>query len=196
MNSYFSDKDKKLIWKEGPSKSLLKTCVFEVTSRHNTSSTGISGDYIIMNARDWVIVIAKKGEKLLMVKQYRHGEGKLSVEFPGGVIDSDESPEDAAKRELEEETGCIAKKLTRLGCLNPNPALFSNHVFIFLAEDLVETGVQHLDRDEMINVIELTENQVIDGMGTAEFPHALMATAMMLYVKHQRKYVESRHAYT
>lgn len=185
MKNYFTKEDEKLIWKEGESKTLLNTCVFEVTSRHNTSSTGISGDYIIMNARDWVMVIPEKDGKFLMVKQFRHGENALSVEFPGGVIDAGENPADAAKRELEEETGYKAGKLIKLGEVNPNPALFSNHFHIYLAEDLIETGVQHLDHDEMINYIELDKKEVLDAMGSVQFPHALTATALCLYLKNR-----------
>lgn len=183
MKNYFNHNDEKLKWKVGPEKPLLKTVVFEVTSHHNTSSAGIEGDYISMNAPDWVIVIPEHNEKFIMVKQWRHGEQKLSVEFPGGVIDDGEKPETAALRELEEETGFRAGKLTKLGVVNPNPALFSNHVHFFLAEDLQPTGIQHLDNDEMINFMELTKDEVLQGMGTEQFPHALMGTALTLYFK-------------
>ena len=105
MKNYFTKEDEKLKWKEGKTTSLLKTVVCEVTSHHNTAQNGISGDYIIMNAPDWVIVIPEKDNNFLMVKQWRHGEQSLSVEFPGGVIDKNEQPETAAVRELEEETG-------------------------------------------------------------------------------------------
>lgn len=185
MKSYFDAEDEKLKWTQNSSKSILKTVVFDVTECDNTSVNGVSGKYIIMNARDWVIVLPKKENKFLMVKQWRHGEKALSVEFPGGVIDEGEEPETAAKRELQEETGCIAGKLTKLGSVNPNPALFSNHVHVYLAENLVETGEQHLDHDEFINCLELTEEEILAGMGTPEFPHALMGTAMSFYLKHK-----------
>lgn len=183
MNNYFDQNDESLKWQQGQIKSLLNTCVFEVTSQHNTSSTNVEGDYIILNARDWVIVIAKKDENFLMVKQWRHGERKLSIEFPGGVIDKGEEPEAAAKRELEEETGYKAGKLTKLGSLNPNPALFSNHIHIFLAEDLVATGEQHLDNDEFVNYLEIPIKEVVENMGTEFFHHSLMGTALCLYLK-------------
>lgn len=186
MKNLFNENDEKLIWTEGESKSLLNTCVFEVTSRHNTSASGITGDYIIMNARDWVVVIPENNGNFLMVKQWRHGEKALSVEFPGGVIDQDEVPETAAIRELEEETGYKAGKLTKLGSFNPNPALFSNHIHIFLAEDLISTGIQHLDHDEFINYLELPKELVLEGMGTEQFSHALMGTALCLYFKHKK----------
>ena len=184
MNNYFTPEDDKLKWKEGQAKPLLKTVVCTVNSRHNISSDGLEGDYIIMDAPDWVIVIAEHNDKFLMVKQWRHGEAALSVEFPGGVIDKGEEADAAARRELEEETGYKAGKLTKLGKVNPNPALFSNHVHFYLAEDLEATGKQCLDEDEFINCMELTKKEVLDGMGTEAFPHAIMGMALSLYIKH------------
>ena len=185
MKNYFTTDDEKLKWKTLGEKHLLKTIVFDVNACENVSSTGLKGEYYVMKAPDWVITIPEKDGKFLMVKQWRHGEKSLSVEFPGGVIDAGEEPEAAAARELLEETGCKAGKLIKLGKVNPNPALFTNHLHIFLAENLEPTGKQDLDEDEMINCMELSKEEVLEGMGTDQFPHGLMATAMCLYLKHK-----------
>lgn len=182
MENYFTNDDEKLKWEQGNITSLLKTKVFEVTSQHNTSFSKVEGDYIILNAKDWVITIPKKNDKFLMVKQWRHGSKSLSIEFPGGVIENDEKPEIAACRELEEETGYKVGKLTKLGSVNPNPALFSNKVHIFLAEELISTGIQHLDNDEFVNFIEIPIKEVVQNMGNEQFPHALMGTALAMYL--------------
>ena len=187
MKDYFTRDDEQLKWETQKTELLLKSVVFDVTKQTNKAKSGLTGDYIIMNARDWVIVIPEKANNFLMVKQWRHGEHALSVEFPGGVIDAGEEPETAARRELEEETGYKAGKLIKLGCVNPNPALFSNHVHIYLAQDLTATGKQHLDEDEYINFMEIPVDEVIEGMGTQEFPHALMGTALALYLKDKYK---------
>ena len=175
--------DENLMWKEQSSRDLFKTAVFTVPERTSTGPDGQTGKYIVANAPDWVIVIPEEKDSFLMVKQWRHGSKCLSVEFPGGVIDSGEEPEVAARRELLEETGCRAGKLTKLGQVNPNPALFSNHVHIFLAQELECTGGQSLDEDEFVNVIKVQVEQIIADMGTEQFPHALMSTALLYYVK-------------
>ena len=190
MSNYFTDDDEKLKWASGEKKLLLKTAVFDVTSSTNTYKNGeqtVQGDYIVLDAPDWVIVIPEIEDKatgkkeFFMVKQWRHGSKCLSVEFPGGVIDRGEAPEEAARRELLEETGCRAGKLTKLGQVNPNPALFSNHVHFFLAQDLECTNTQDLDNDEFVNVIRVPVADIKKDMGTEQFPHALMSTAMMFY---------------
>lgn len=186
MKNYFTKDDDKLKWQIGESKSLLKTRVFEITSSHNKYHSGVEGDYVLLNAPNWVIVIPKIDNKFLMVKQWRHGLKDLSIEFPGGVIDEGEDELTAAKRELQEETGYKAKKFTKLGSLNPNPALNTNKVHIFLADDLEKVGNQELDHDEFINVMELPIEEVIEGIGTPQFPHAIMGTAVALYLKNNR----------
>ncbi len=191
MSNYFTRDDEKLKWASGEKKLLLKTAVFDVTSSTNTHKEGsreVQGDYIVLDAPDWVIVIpeiedgAAGRKEFFMVKQWRHGAKCLSVEFPGGVIDKGEEPEQAARRELLEETGCRAGKLTKLGQVNPNPALFSNRTHIFLAQDLECTGGQSLDADEFVNVIKVPVEEIKKDMGSEQFPHALMSTAMMFYL--------------
>nr|WP_318711559.1 NUDIX hydrolase [uncultured Treponema sp.] len=174
--------DEELMWTRKSRVELYKTPVFTVTSRHNVSSSGIEGDYIVNECRDWVIVIAEKDDNFLMVKQYRHGEEKLSIEFPGGVIDAGENPEQAAARELLEETGATASSLVHLGSMNPNPALFANHFHVYLATGLTFSGKQELDNDELLDYLELPKKEALKKMGSAEYPHALMCSAAALYM--------------
>ncbi|MBO4403913.1 MAG: NUDIX hydrolase [Treponema sp.] len=174
--------DSKLLWNETSRKVVYHTPVFDVTERTSTGPDGQQGVYIVNETRDWVIVIPEYEGNFLMVKQWRHGEKALSIEFPGGVVDKGELPEKGAARELLEETGAVAKKLIHLGTMNPNPALFSNKVHIYLAEELEFSGKQNLDSDEFLNCMKLPVSEVLSKIGTKEYPHALMAAAAGLYL--------------
>ena len=178
---------KKLEWSVKGEKELLKTPVFTVNETDSLSPDGKEGHYVVMDAPDWVIVIPELNGKFLMVKQWRHGNNSLSIEFPGGVINRGEKPEIAANREMEEETGYKAGKLTYLGCANPNPALMKNRVHFFAAEGLQGSGRQHLDEDEYIEYLQVPVEEVYEKIGSEEYPHALMMSALLKYMLFKRK---------
>jgi 8-oxo-dGTP pyrophosphatase MutT (NUDIX family) len=173
--------DKKLEWKIESERELLKTAVFTVKETTSISPEGGKGHYIVQEAPDWVIVVPEINGKFLMVRQWRHAQNALSIEFPGGVINKDEKPEDAARREMEEETGYKAGKLTYLGFANPNPALMRNRVHFFAAENLLSTGKQHLDDDEFVQYLQIPCDEVYKKIGGEEYPHALMMSALLKY---------------
>ena len=70
-----------------------------------------------------------------MVRQYRHGSRRCTLEIPGGLVDPGETALQAAQRECLEETGYRIRTVHALGVLNPNPALFTNRLHSFWAED-------------------------------------------------------------
>lgn len=173
--------DKSLVWKELSKKKILETPVFTVNETDSLAPDGGHGSYIVLDARDWGTVIPVLGDDFLMVRQWRHGLGALSVEFPGGVIERGERPEDGARRELLEETGFSAGTLLHLGSFNPNPALFSNKFHVFMARDLVREKEQSLDSDEFVHCVRISQKEVFEKMGGPGYQHALMVAALELY---------------
>lgn len=182
--------NKDLIWEVGEKEMLLHTPVYDVYSQKETAPNGISGNYITADAPDWVMVIPVIDNNFLLVKQWRHSMLGLSIEFPGGVCDKGENPEVSALRELKEETGYEPGKLTKLGSICPNPALFGNKTHIFLAEDLKGTGVQKLDEDELLEYLQLPIDEVIKDYGSELYQHGLMGTALAFYLRY--KYVDKK----
>ncbi len=173
--------DEKLEWRVESKTKLLETPVFRVNQLDSVSPDNTHGKYVVLDANDWVVIIPEHNGCFLMVKQWRHGNNSLSIEFPGGVIDAGESPEAAAARELREETGFTAEKLIYLGKANPNPAIMSNKVHFFAAKNLTSTGQQDLDDDEYVEYLEIPKEEVYEKMGSEEYPHALMLAALLRY---------------
>ena len=100
--------DEELMWSEKSREQILHTPIFDVEKRREESATGISGDYMVINATEWVTIIPVYQGNFVLVRQYRHGLGAITAEFPGGMCDEGEDPVKSAYRELEEETGYVS----------------------------------------------------------------------------------------
>ena len=175
-----------LKWTTLERKLLLHTPVYDVLAQTERASTGLTGEYVAIQAPDWVMTVPVYQGRFVLVRQWRHSAEALSLEFPGGVADAGEDPAVTAVRELEEETGFRAGRVTCLGVVNPNPALFKNRFHIYLAEDLSPTGTVHTDADEFLNCVLLPIDEVIAGYGGPEYGHALMGTALAFYLRRLR----------
>lgn len=177
--------DRQLEWKVISSEELVRTPVFDVARQSEAAASGMRGDYIAIAAPDWAMVIAEYRGCFVIVRQWRHAAQCMTAEFPGGVVDEGEDPAAAAVRELSEETGFKVGRLTHLGSVSPNPALFKNRFHVYLALDLTPTGEQELDDDELLTYRLVPIGEVIAAYGRGEYTHGLMGTAIALYLQHE-----------
>jgi ADP-ribose pyrophosphatase len=99
------------------------------------------------------VVAVREDGKLIMVRQYRNALERETIEIPAGGLNGRQEPtEDAARRELMEETGYIADKMELLNSIYTTVAFCNEKIDIYLARGLKKQGSQHLDEDEYVNV--------------------------------------------
>ena len=158
----------------------LQDCkVFRVNRARVRSPHGREADFHTLEAEPWVNVVPlTRDEQVVMVRQYRHGARRVTLELPGGIVDPGEDPGAAAARELIEETGYRAARVSPLGSLNPNPALFDNRIHTYLAEDVeciaeIANGPLEETFVELVPVRDVPER-----VRRGEIDHALVIAAL------------------
>lgn len=98
-----------------------------------------------------IIPILPDGE-VIVERQFRYPHGRIFLEIPAGKLDfAEEDISSAAARELREETGAVAGKLSYLGAIDTSPALINERIHLFAAEELTFTE-RELDDDEFLDV--------------------------------------------
>lgn len=107
-------------------------------------------EYIKHNGAVCVIPVTDDN-MIILERQYRYAIGKVLIEIPAGKLEPGEERLEAARRELEEETGYRAGKMTYLGEYYGSPALMDERVTMYLATELTRTEI-NLDEDEFLEV--------------------------------------------
>jgi 8-oxo-dGTP pyrophosphatase MutT (NUDIX family) len=184
------DKDAHLRWTEVSRKQIASCPLFDLIAAERVSAGGRKGEFWILDARDWVnivpvLLLPGGPARFLMVRQYRHGAGQITMEFPAGLVERHEDPAAAAGRELLEETGYRAGRLTLIGDVRPNPAFMTNRCFTYLAEDLQQAGAPALDHLEALESMALPVAEVEERAGRGELVNALTVVALMSYQRHR-----------
>lgn len=125
-------------------------------------------DYYFGETRGNVIIIPVLDDgRLVLVRQYRYLDEKNSVEFPGGGINKDESPTDAANREFLEEAGYKTDNLIKIGSFEPCVGLVKDISHVFIANELTETqqpiseGLEHTE--VILRRVDEFENMIKQG---------------------------------
>jgi len=144
-------------------------------------------EYYVLEYPNWVNIVALTDDnKVILVKQYRHGAGKEFLEIPGGVIDEGEDALTAAKREMLEETGYVFDSIEKMVDLYPNPATSTNITSTFLAKGGVKVKEQDLDDQEEIEVLLVSIEEVKQLLKENKIGQALHVSALFYWLNESK----------
>lgn len=171
----------------------------------------IIDDFYTLWQPDWVLILARTTEgKWVMTEQYRHGTGKIALEFPAGIIDKGETPEQAAVRELQEECGYRlderqktrderpdgesgqnsleprASNLTYLGAYPVNPDRHRGKFHVVFIDGVVRAGSTNFDETEEIESSEMTDEELQAKMHDGTFNHPLQMAGYLKWKLSQK----------
>jgi len=106
-------------------------------------------------------------KKLVLIRQFRKPTEKVLIEIPAGLFNKGEKLEEAALRELKEETGFVAKKISHTLSIYTSPGYSTELLHIFIASNLIK-GAQACEDDENIDVFTLSFDEVFEKIKNGE----------------------------
>ena len=172
-------------WRELSRDTIADGRIFTV--ERSTAESPVDGEpraFDRIRSVDWaqLLPITRENEAVL-VRQYRHGSQRITLEMPGGLVDAGEDPATAALRECLEETGYRARVARPLGVVNPNPALFAHRLHSFFATDVELEGAIRNTGTEVTEVLLVPVADLEELLRGGEIDHALVAGALWRYLR-------------
>lgn len=138
----------------------------------------------IVEHRGAVAIVALDDQpRVLMVRQYRAGAGRETLEIPAGTLEEGEDPALCAMRELKEETGYSAAQWEPMGYFFSSPGFCTEKMFLFLARGLT-SGTATPEEDESITVEWLPLAQAVDAIERGEIVDAKTMVGLLRVSKH------------
>ncbi len=133
---------------------------------------------------DWACTLALTDDgDAVLVEQYRYAIDRVRLELPAGVVDADETLEEAARRELLEETGYEAGEVHALGRLAVEPGRQTNYGHLFVAPGVRRVAEPDLDASEDVRVRLVPAHRLPDLVEGGEIVHAVHAAAVFWAVR-------------
>lgn len=126
-----------------------------------------------------ILAFDEKG-KVILVKQHRFPHGYI-LEIPAGTLEKGEKPEKCAFREIREETGYSAKKMTRLITYYPSVGYNREAIHCFVAKGVKKTSDQKLDEDEIMSVVKIDLNRLLNMIKNGKIIDSKTICAVLTY---------------
>jgi ADP-ribose pyrophosphatase len=155
---------------------------------HDPSDTqNKDAEYYSISANDYVCIVAfTPEEKIILVTQYRPAVEGFTIELPAGYVDDNETPLDASKRELQEETGYLCEHVQLLGCLSPDTGRLGNRQWCFYADNVVLKEQQPDSPEKGITRLLLSKAELKEHIIAGKFNHALHLASIYLAILNKK----------
>ena len=118
--------------------------------------------------------------RVLLISHYRHPVGKEVWDIPGGMIEPGEDPADSAARELQEETGYTAGKLTKIFQFHPEPAFSDHEIFLYRAEELARR--EQCREEEICDCGVFSQDDVVDMLAAGTISSSWSVIGLLVYM--------------